>query len=85
MILGVLPSCREVYDFLDDFIEGRLPMATKARFLAHLAICAPCRDYLATYKATKRVAIVASRAFADDEPQNVPEELIQAIIASSRG
>lgn len=73
-------TCRELYGFLDEFMEGRLDVLTRLAFVGHLTACAACRKYLATYRATIETARLAERA--DALPAEVPEELIQAILAS---
>lgn len=77
-------TCREVNEFLDRYIDGELSEDRRAVFERHLAICADCRSYLATYRATLRSA---QRALSDAElglPASVPEELVQAILAASQ-
>ena len=76
-------SCQQVYAFLDDFIDGRLDTLTRVNFGLHLLICAACRNYLATYRAAIGAAQGAEKADAPDAA--VPEDLIQAILASRGG
>ena len=76
-------TCREVYGFLDEFLDGHLDPITRLSFEAHLLLCAKCRRYLATYRASLRTAREAELKDAPRE-EAVPEELIQAIL-SSRG
>ena len=45
-------SCREVIARLGDYIDAALGVLMRARITLHLAACAPCRAYLATYKRT---------------------------------
>jgi anti-sigma factor RsiW len=75
-------TCRDVADFVGDYISGDLSAATARRFDWHLLTCRNCRRYLATYRAT----IAAGRAaFADLDAGAdgvVPEELIRAILAA---
>ena len=73
-------SCREVYNFLDAFLEGRLGLMTRMAFGAHLLLCRECRNYLATYKASIEVARTAE--MQDESQSEIPEELIAAILAS---
>ena len=73
-------SCREVYGFLDDFLEGRLDVLTRLTFGAHLLLCSKCRKYLATYRTALDVARNVERT--DAPPDEIPEELVQAILSS---
>lgn len=74
-------TCREVADFLFDYLSGELGNDVRARFERHLAVCGNCRAYLATYQATIRLA----RAATVTEPPPVPEALVSAIVDSLRG
>lgn len=75
-------TCREVAEFLMDYLDGALPAESIGTFERHLAICRECRDYLSSYQQT----IAASRAshVQDETPCNeqLPKDLIKAILAS---
>lgn len=73
-------TCREVYGFLDDFLEGALDMVTRLSFEGHLLLCPACRNYLATYRASIETAQNSERA--DAPAGEVPEELVALILAS---
>jgi anti-sigma factor RsiW len=77
-------TCREFADFMMDYLTGELSADVVALFERHLSRCPNCRTYLAQYRAT----VSAGReAFADEDsslPEDVPEDLIQAILASRR-
>ena len=75
-------TCRELADFIADYFSGALPSATRASFEHHLKICPNCVAYLSNYRDT---IALGRGAFADDEadvPENVPDRLVQAILAS---
>lgn len=78
-------TCREFADFIMSYLEGELGEPQRAQFARHLALCENCERYLDQYRRT----IDAERAaFAEAEgplPDDVPEGLIQAILASRRG
>jgi anti-sigma factor RsiW len=74
-------TCREVIDFIADYLEDALPPESKSDFERHLALCTSCRAYLASYAATIRAS--RETMAADDAPE-VPEELVQAILGSRR-
>ena len=78
-------TCRDFITFLGDYLDEALPPLTVARFESHLAICPSCVAYLASYRQT---VALAKDAFVDLEapvPDDVPEELIAAILASRQG
>jgi len=75
-------TCREFADFMGDYLSGELSSGTRSAFEHHLQLCANCRNYLAGYEETIKLGW---RAFDEDDasvPANVPEELVQAILAA---
>lgn len=45
-------TCREVIARLADYVDAALDALMHARVVVHLAVCAECRAYLATYRRT---------------------------------
>jgi len=78
----MMMTCRELYGFLDEFLEGRLDALTRQNFERHLERCAAFRNYLATYRSTLNVARDAERADAPARTE-APEALVQAILAAT--
>jgi anti-sigma factor RsiW len=77
-------TCREFADFILDYLAGGMAGEVQAAFDRHLSRCPSCRAYLAQYRAT---VAAGKEAFADPDaalPADVPEELVQAILASRR-
>jgi anti-sigma factor RsiW len=77
-------TCREIADFLMAYEDGELPDAVRREFDAHLAVCPDCVAYLESYRAT---VALGRRAFADEDAaaaDEVPEELVQAVLSSRR-
>ena len=77
-------TCREFVEFLADYLAGVLPPASLAEFEFHLTDCPDCVSYLKTYEATVRLG---KGAFADLDaplPAEVPEELIEGILAARK-
>ena len=79
----MMPSlnCRELIEFLDDYLDKSLAANVRRDFESHLAMCPPCRDYLHSYAETIRLAGSLCDD-ADEIPDSVPEELVRAILAS---
>ena len=74
-------TCREFADFMMDYLSDELPSEMRAAFDYHLSLCANCQRYLTSYRETVNLG---KRAFADDNaalPEQVPEELVKAILA----
>lgn len=72
-------TCQELIQFLDDYYEGNQLPDVRARFEAHLAVCAECRMYLATYRETIGLARAASRT-DEDSLQGVPPAMVNAVL-----
>jgi anti-sigma factor RsiW len=75
-------TCREFTDFLSDYLSGELPADQVAQFERHLAVCAACVEYIRSYKDTIRFSRTAFDDLADEQVADVPEELVQAILAA---
>jgi len=75
-------TCREVTDFLMDYVSGDLPPDVRARFEEHLQVCPPCVVFLKTYRQTMEME---KAAYMADETFDIPEELVGAILASRSG
>ncbi len=77
-------NCREMVDFLMAYIEDELPSAQRRAFDAHLDDCPPCISYLDSYRETVRLGRAV--CIEDDAPlpDDVPEKLVQAILAAPR-
>ena len=75
-------NCREFIDFLHDYVAGDLPPATLVLFHEHIGDCPNCVTYLHCYERTVKLC----RGVYLDEPvpAEVPEELVQAILAARR-
>ena len=78
-------TCREVADFLMDYLDGGLQPDLRAQFDRHLSVCPNCRAYLATYQATIELGRKAFAVPDADVQTEVPEELVSAILDSFRG
>ena len=77
-------TCREFADFIMDYLAGELPPESRAEFNNHLSVCPNCQKYLASYEETVKLG---KRAFDDEDstlPEDVPEELINSILAARR-
>lgn len=75
-------TCRELADFIGDYVSGELPATVRVPFEEHLRLCANCRRYIAGYQAAVELG---KRAFDDDDapiPADVPEDLVTAILAA---
>jgi anti-sigma factor RsiW len=77
-------TCRELVDFLLEYLAGELPAGQHATFERHLGECPDCVAYLHGYREAVRLG-KASLGNADGPPPaDVPEELVQAVLAAVR-
>lgn len=76
-------TCRELIDFLDDYVGGSLAIPQRAQFDDHLGRCPACVRYLRSYQGTLRAVAMACGPGAG-APAEVPEELVSAILAARR-
>jgi anti-sigma factor RsiW len=78
-------NCRELTEFLHEYLFGDLPAEERAAFDKHLAECPWCVAYLDSYRKT---IVMGKAAFAASEdaplPAGAPEELVRAILRARR-
>jgi anti-sigma factor RsiW len=78
-------TCKQLVEFLIDYLSSELPPEQVLEFERHLAICPPCVAYLKTYEATIRLGREALRPTNQAvPPEAVPEELVRAVLAVQR-
>ncbi len=71
-------TCRQLIDFIADYLAGELDELSLSDFERHLDRCRSCQAYLDSYRKTLRLA----RSAADDLPaSDVPEELVRVILS----
>lgn len=73
-------TCKEFEDFVLSYLDGGLPSRQRSVFEWHLRICRECRDYLAAYKRALELGRAVLTAADEPVPQDVPEDLIKAIL-----
>lgn len=76
-------TCRELEEFLMDYVSNELPAETRDPFEVHLARCPNCVEYVHQYRITIEAG---QKAFCvDDDLPEVPEELVRAILLARKG
>lgn len=75
-------TCRELVEFLAEYLEGRLSPAELDTFNRHLAACPSCVSYASSYQETQRLGREAFRGPDEPVPPEVPEALVRAILAA---
>jgi anti-sigma factor RsiW len=77
-------TCRDVIEFLADYLSEELPAAQRAEFDAHVAGCEACTAYIKSYE---RALVLGKAAFEEPDgevPEEVPDELVEAILAARK-
>jgi anti-sigma factor RsiW len=72
-------NCRELTDFLSDYVAGDLPTTVSADFEGHLGRCPECHLFLDQYRTTIRLS---ASAYAEPVPHPLPDDLVRAIMAA---
>lgn len=67
-------TCKELIDFLDDYVAGEIGGARLSLFERHLSRCPSCVAYLSSYRTT----IALARSSAD--ATTLPPDLVAAIL-----
>jgi anti-sigma factor RsiW len=80
--MGPELSCREFVAFLGDYLSGGLSPEQLTVFNAHLARCPSCVSYTKTYRQTVRLGKAALGCDNGPVPADVPDQLVQAVLAA---
>ncbi len=78
----MITTCKDISDFLMEYVDGALPLGQRVQFEAHLVLCRSCRNYLDSYRKTIELT---KKTGVEDELPPVPEDLIKAILRSREG
>lgn len=76
-----IARCRDLLEFIADYLDGDLPDESRRDFERHLELCESCVAYMNSYRTT---IVMARRSMAWDDPSlpELPAELVDAVIAS---
>ena len=80
--LPLMITCAEFEDFVLAYLEGDLSKRQKFVFEMHLALCRECREYLAAYRTAMALAKGALGEADSPVPDDVPEDLIKAVLTA---
>ena len=73
-------TCKEFEDFVLSYLDGELTRRQQSVFEWHLRICRECRDYLAAYQRAAELGCAVLHSPKETLPEEVPEDLIRAIL-----
>jgi anti-sigma factor RsiW len=71
----VVLTCADIVKLVTDYLEGQLTSDERRRFEEHVAICPPCRAFLAQTRTT--VELVGNLR-EEDVPPEMEEHLLAA-------
>jgi predicted anti-sigma-YlaC factor YlaD len=72
-------SCKELVEWVTEYLEQTMPPADRARFDAHLDVCPGCREYLAQFRETIRLTgCLSSENIEAAMPPATREALLKA-------
>lgn len=74
-------TCREVVEFLNDYLDGELSEDRRREFERHLADCPDCTAYLETYRLTVELS---KGALASPAEEVFDARLVAAVLAACR-
>ncbi len=73
-------TCKEFEDFVLRYCDNELTERQRSLFERHLSFCRECREYLVAYQRTMEVSREAFLSSDDLVPDDVPKDLIKAIL-----
>ena len=77
-------TCLEFENFIQNYLDDTLPSKQRKLFEWHMRICKECRDYLAAYNRAIELGQATLGNADEPVPQDVPEDLIQAILDAGK-
>ena len=80
--MPLMITCQQFEAFILAYLEDELPNKQRRVFELHMKVCRECRDYLAAYRRTIEVSKRAFESPDDPVPEEVPEDLVKAVLAA---
>ena len=77
-------TCKEFEDFILDYLDDELPALQRSRFERHIRLCRECKQYLQAYQRTLEVSRAVFPLADSPVPNDVPEDLIKAILKARK-
>lgn len=80
-------TCRQLIEFIADYLDGSLPPVERHEFDRHLRVCPSCVAYLASYQRTIELGRSMLSPTEESASKFVPEGVIEAmrLARSSQG
>lgn len=77
-------TCRELIEFLMEYLDGVMTPERRHEVDRHLAVCPSCVEYVKSYQEAVRLGKAALKADDSPCPPEVPEELVRAVLAARK-
>ncbi len=77
-------TCEEFESFVLSYLDGELPARQRSIFELHMRVCRECREYLAAYRRSIELGQSVITAADESIPDDVPEDLIIAILDAQK-
>jgi anti-sigma factor RsiW len=71
-------TCKEVADFIMEYLDDELEASQRVKFERHLKICRHCVRYFDSYKTT----VLLGKSAAKTDHAEIPDALVEAILAA---
>lgn len=72
-------TCRQLIDFIADYLDGTLEASARREFERHLGVCPSCVAYLESYRRTVALGKAALRPTDDAPGPEVPASFMAAV------
>jgi predicted anti-sigma-YlaC factor YlaD len=82
--LPLMITCEVFEDFILAYLDDELSVKQKFAFEMHLKLCRECRDYLKAYRVSLTLAKDSVSETVTLLPDEVPEDLILAILEARK-
>ena len=76
-------TCREAIAIVAEYCDLALAPGELARLEAHVARCAACQAFLATYRATRRLAAAAGRVDMPEDVRRRVRDFVRRALAAT--
>ena len=87
LMLSTMPgmiTCAEFDEFIMSYLDGSLAPRERRLFERHIWLCRECREYLAAYKRTIEIGKAVFREPLGPVPDDVPDDLVDAVLSARR-
>ncbi|MBL8746932.1 MAG: zf-HC2 domain-containing protein [Phycisphaerae bacterium] len=77
-------TCRELAEFIADYLDHTLPADIAREFDRHLAVCPSCVAYIESYKQTIRLGKAAFAQAEAPADASAPQAILNAVRAARK-